>query len=66
MDVRMFTVGQIAENTYVFRRDGSDEAWWPRATVEAMKAVPEVNSRWHDDALEAEDLPHGLRVVLGW
>jgi glyoxylase-like metal-dependent hydrolase (beta-lactamase superfamily II) len=24
MDVRMFTVGQIAENTYIFRRDGSD------------------------------------------
>jgi hydroxyacylglutathione hydrolase len=24
MDVRMFTVGPIAENTYVFRRDGSD------------------------------------------
>jgi hydroxyacylglutathione hydrolase len=26
MDVRMFTVGQIAENTYLFRRDGSDRA----------------------------------------
>ena len=26
MDVRMFTVGQIAENTYIFRRDGSDRA----------------------------------------
>ncbi len=24
MDVRMFTVGSIAENSYVFRRDGSD------------------------------------------
>src|SRR3954447_11447005 len=24
MDVRMFTVGQVAENTYIFRRDGSD------------------------------------------
>ena len=24
MDVRMFTVGQIAENTYIFRRDGSE------------------------------------------
>ena len=24
MEVRMFTVGQIAENTYIFRRDGSD------------------------------------------
>jgi hydroxyacylglutathione hydrolase len=26
MDVRMFTVGQIQENSYVFRRDGSDRA----------------------------------------
>ena len=26
MDVRMFTVGQIQENTYIFRRDGSDRA----------------------------------------
>jgi glyoxylase-like metal-dependent hydrolase (beta-lactamase superfamily II) len=26
MDVRMFTVGMVAENTYVFRREGSDRA----------------------------------------
>ena len=26
MDVRMFTVGSVAENTYIFRRDGSDRA----------------------------------------
>jgi hydroxyacylglutathione hydrolase len=26
MDVRMFTVGPAAENTYIFRRDGSDRA----------------------------------------
>ena len=26
MDVRTFTVGQVAENCYVFRRDGSDRA----------------------------------------
>src|SRR5687767_14316918 len=26
MDVRAFTVGPVAENTYVFRRDGSDRA----------------------------------------
>jgi hydroxyacylglutathione hydrolase len=26
MDVRMFTVGPVAENAYVFRRDGSDRA----------------------------------------
>jgi glyoxylase-like metal-dependent hydrolase (beta-lactamase superfamily II) len=26
MDVRMFTVGPVAENTYIFRRDGSERA----------------------------------------
>jgi hypothetical protein len=26
MDVRMFTVGQIAESCFLFRRDGSDHA----------------------------------------
>jgi hydroxyacylglutathione hydrolase len=26
MDVRMFTLGPVAENSYVFRRDGSDRA----------------------------------------
>jgi glyoxylase-like metal-dependent hydrolase (beta-lactamase superfamily II) len=26
MDVRMFTVGPVAENTYIFRRDGSSQA----------------------------------------
>ena len=26
MDVRAFTVGPVAENSYIFRRDGSDEA----------------------------------------
>ena len=26
MDVRMLTVGQVAENCFVFRRDGSDRA----------------------------------------
>ena len=26
MDVRMFTVGPVAENTFLFRRDGSNEA----------------------------------------
>ena len=26
MDVRMFTVGPVAENAYIFRRDGSDRA----------------------------------------
>jgi hydroxyacylglutathione hydrolase len=26
MDVRMFTVGPVAENTYIFRHEGSDRA----------------------------------------
>ena len=26
MDVRMFTVGPVAENSFIFRRDGSDRA----------------------------------------
>ena len=26
MDVRVFTVGPVAENTYILRRDGSDRA----------------------------------------
>jgi hydroxyacylglutathione hydrolase len=26
MDVRMFTVGPVAENSFLFRRDGSDSA----------------------------------------
>lgn len=30
-------------------------AYFVRATVAALEAVPEVNSRWHDDALELFD-----------
>ena len=26
MDIRMLTVGQVAENTYIFRQDDSDTA----------------------------------------
>lgn len=41
-------------------------AWFVRATVEAMKAVPEVNSRWHDDALEIfDDVNVGIATALG-
>jgi 2-oxoglutarate dehydrogenase E2 component (dihydrolipoamide succinyltransferase) len=48
-------------------------AYFVRATVAALKAVPEVNSRWHDDALELFDdcnigiaaaLPAGLIVPV--
>jgi 2-oxoglutarate dehydrogenase E2 component (dihydrolipoamide succinyltransferase) len=35
------------------------------ATVQALKAVPEVNSRWHDDALEIfEDCNIGIGTAL--
>ena len=41
-------------------------AYFVKATVEAMKAVPEVNSRWHDDALEIfDDVNVGIATALG-
>jgi 2-oxoglutarate dehydrogenase E2 component (dihydrolipoamide succinyltransferase) len=41
-------------------------AYLVQACVEAMKAVPVVNSRWHDDALEIFDDVHvGVGTALG-
>jgi len=41
-------------------------AYLVMATVAAMKAVPVVNSRWHDDALEVfDDVNVGVGVALG-
>ena len=41
-------------------------AYFVRAAVEALKAVPEVNSRWHDDALELfDDINIGIATALG-
>lgn len=41
-------------------------AYFVRATVEAIRAVPEANSRWHDDALELwEDVNIGIATALG-
>ncbi|MGK2962426.1 MAG: dihydrolipoamide acetyltransferase family protein, partial [Gemmatimonadaceae bacterium] len=41
-------------------------AYFIRATVEAIKAVPEANSRWHDDALEIfDDANIGVATALG-
>jgi 2-oxoglutarate dehydrogenase E2 component (dihydrolipoamide succinyltransferase) len=41
-------------------------AYFVRATVEALKAVPEANSRWHDDGLELFDEMHvGIATSLG-
>lgn len=37
-----------------------------RATVEAIRTVPEANSRWHDDALELFEPIHiGIATALG-
>jgi 2-oxoglutarate dehydrogenase E2 component (dihydrolipoamide succinyltransferase) len=41
-------------------------AYFVRATVEAIRAVPEANSRWHEDGLEVwEDLNIGIATALG-
>lgn len=41
-------------------------AYFVRAAVTALKAVPEVNSRWHDDALEIfDDINIGIATALG-
>jgi 2-oxoglutarate dehydrogenase E2 component (dihydrolipoamide succinyltransferase) len=40
-------------------------AYFVQASVAALKAVPEVNSRWHDDALELfDDCNIGVAVAL--
>lgn len=40
-------------------------AYFVAATVEALKAVPEANSRWHDDRLEIlEDINIGVATAL--
>ena len=44
MDVRMFTVGQIAENTYIFRRDGSERALIVDPGDEADKLLAAIDA----------------------
>jgi len=40
-------------------------AYFVRAATEALKAVPEANSRWHDDALEIfDDINIGIATAL--
>jgi len=40
-------------------------AYFVAASVEALKAVPEANSRWHDDALEIfDDINIGVATAL--
>jgi hydroxyacylglutathione hydrolase len=42
MDVRMFTVGPVAENTFVFRRDGSDRSLIVDPGEEAPKLLQAI------------------------
>lgn len=44
MDVRMFTVGQVAENSYLFRRDGSDRALLVDPGEEAPKLLGAIET----------------------
>jgi glyoxylase-like metal-dependent hydrolase (beta-lactamase superfamily II) len=44
MDVRMFTVGPVAENTYIFRRDGSDRALIVDPGEEAPKLLAAIDA----------------------
>jgi hydroxyacylglutathione hydrolase len=43
MDVRMFTVGPVAENTYILRRDGSDRALIVDPGDEAEKLLAAID-----------------------
>jgi glyoxylase-like metal-dependent hydrolase (beta-lactamase superfamily II) len=43
MDVRMFTVGPVQENTYLFRRDGSDRALIVDPGEEAPKLLHAID-----------------------
>lgn len=41
-------------------------AYFVRAAVDGIRAVPEANSRWHDDALEIfDDVNMGIATALG-
>src|SRR3954463_4557208 len=44
MDVRMFTVGPVAENSYIFRRDGSDRALIADPGEEAPKLLAAIDA----------------------
>jgi glyoxylase-like metal-dependent hydrolase (beta-lactamase superfamily II) len=44
MDVRMFTVGPVAENCFLFRRDGSDRALMIDPGEEAPKLLAAIDS----------------------
>src|SRR5437588_445597 len=44
MDVRMFTVGPVAENAYLFRREGSDRALLLDPGEEAPKLLAAIDA----------------------
>jgi 2-oxoglutarate dehydrogenase E2 component (dihydrolipoamide succinyltransferase) len=56
-------------NKALFESEGAKltfTAYFIRATVEAIRAVPEANSRWHEDGLEVwDDLNIGIATALG-
>jgi len=56
MDVRMFTVGMVQENCYLFRRDGSDKALIVDPGDEADKLLHAIDSL--DVSLEGILLTH--------
>jgi 2-oxoglutarate dehydrogenase E2 component (dihydrolipoamide succinyltransferase) len=55
-------------NKAEFERRGAKltyTAYFVKAAVDAIKAVPEANSRWHDDALEIyDDINIGIATAL--
>ena len=61
-------VAHRAANKSEFEKRGAKltyTAYFVKASVEAIKAVPEVNSRWHDDALEIfDDINIGIATAL--
>ena len=62
-------VAHRAANKDAFEKDGARltfTAYFVRALVDAVRAVPEANARWHDDALEIwEDVNVGVATALG-
>ena len=62
-------VAHRAANKADFEKRGAKltyTAYFVRASVVALQAVPEVNSRWHDDALEIfDDVNIGVATALG-
>jgi len=56
-------------NKDAFAKDGARltyTAYFVRAMVDAVRAVPESNARWHDDALEIwDDVNVGVATALG-